>query len=173
MIRKIAEKDYEELKKLVYQVHELHCSNRPDIYNDGNRLPLEYFNELLNDTNAFNYVYVEDDKIYGLLMATKKNNRAIPIVKQRTTYFIEVIVVDKNSRRKGIGKKLYYFLKEKASEENVDAIELNVWGFNESAIKFYESLGMSVKNMKLEQLLSNEHIEIKNTELKVTSKVNR
>lgn len=72
MIRKIVEKDYEELKKLVYQGHELHCSNRPDIYNDGNPLPLEYFNELLNDTNAFNYVYVEDDKIYGLLMATKK-----------------------------------------------------------------------------------------------------
>ena len=67
----------------------------------------------------------------------------------------------------------YFFLKEKASEENVDAIELNLWGFNESAIKFYESLGMSVKNMKLEQLLSNEHIETKNTELKVTSKVNR
>ena len=94
MIRKIVEKDYEELKKLVYQVHELHCSNRPDIYVDGNPLPLEYFNAILNDNNAFNYVYVEDNKICGLLMATKKSNRAIPISKQRTTYFIEDIVVD-------------------------------------------------------------------------------
>lgn len=40
MIRKIVEEDYEELRKLVYQVHELHYSNRPDIYIDGNPLPL-------------------------------------------------------------------------------------------------------------------------------------
>lgn len=171
MIRKIVEEDYEELRKLVYQVHELHYSNRPDIYIDGNPLPLEYFNGILNDTTAFNYVYVEDNKILGLLMATKKNNRAIPISKKRTIYFIEDIVVDKNSRRKGIGKKLYYFLKEQASKEKIDAIELNVWAFNESAIKFYESLGMSVKNMKFEQLINNDKIESKNIDLKVTSKV--
>ena len=28
--------------------------------------------EALNDASAFNYVYVDGDKIYGLLMATKK-----------------------------------------------------------------------------------------------------
>lgn len=173
MIRKIVEKDYEELKKLVYQVHELHCSNRPDIYKDGDPLPLEYFNEILNDDTAFNYVYVIDDRIYGLIMATKKSNRAIPISNQKTTYFIEDIVVDKNYRRKGIGKKLYCFLRDKANEENIDAIELNVWAFNESAIKFYESLGMSVKNMKMEQLLNNAHIEIKNNEFKITSRINK
>lgn len=174
MIRKVVEKDYEDLKKLVYQVHELHYSNRPDIYVDGNPLPLEYFTEVLNNATAFNYVYVEDNKICGLLMATKKNNRAIPISKQRTTYFIEDIVVDKNSRRKGIGKKLYYFLKEQASKENIDAIELNVWSFNESAIKFYESLGMTVKNMKLEQILNKKYVEnvsIKDDKINVTYKV--
>lgn len=154
MIRKIVEKDYEELKKLVYQVHELHFRNRPDIYNDVNPLPLEYFNEILNDKAALNYVYVENNKICGLLMAIKKCDRAIPILKQRTIYYIEDIVVDKECRRKGIGKKLYNYLKEQASKENIDAIELNVWSFNESAIKFYESLGMSVKNLKLEQILN-------------------
>lgn len=174
MIRKVTKNDYEELKKLVYQVHELHHKNRPDIYVDGNPLPLEYFNEILNDDNAFNYVYVENNKIYGLLMATKKSNRSIPISKPRMTYFIEDIVVDKNFRRKGIGKKLYYFLKEQAIKENIDAIELNVWAFNESAIRFYESLGMSIKNMKLEQILNkkySENVGIKNNKINVTYKV--
>lgn len=108
------------------QVHQLHYSNRPDIYVYGDPLPLEYFNEILNDDTAFNYVYVEDNKIYGLLMALKKSNRSIPILEQRTTYFINDIVVDKKFRRKGIAKKLYYFLKEWANKENIDAIELNV-----------------------------------------------
>lgn len=173
MIRKMVEKDYEELNNLVQQVHELHYLNRPDIYINEDPLPLEYFNEMLNDDTAFNYVYEEDNKICGLLMATKKSNHVLPILKQRTTYFIEDIVVDKNSRRKGIGKKLYNFLKEKANKENVDAIELNVWGFNESAIKFYESLGMSVRNLRYEQLLNNPHVETKNYEVKTTSKVTK
>lgn len=171
MIRKIVEKDYEELKKLVYQVHELHYLNRPDIYVDGNPLPLTYFNAILNDTSAFNIVYIEDDKICGLLMAIKQDNRAIPISKQRTTYYIKDIVVDKNFRRKGIGQKLYLFLKEQAIKENIDSIELNVWAFNESAIRFYESLGMSVKNMKFEQLLNHHPIKTKDIDLKITKKV--
>lgn len=107
-------------------------------------------------------------------MATKKSNRAIPISKQRTTYFIEDIVVDKNSRRKGIGKKLYYFLKEQAKKENINAIELNVWAFDESAIKFYETLGMSAKNMKLEQILNkkySENVGVKDNKINVTYKV--
>lgn len=105
-------------------------------------------------------------------MATKQSSRSIPITKQRITYFIEDIVVDEFSRRKGIGKKLYDFLVEKAIIENIDVIELNVWSFNESAIKFYESLGMSVKNMKLEQSLKNKNIEIKKIDLTITNKVN-
>lgn len=171
MIRKIIASDYNEINKLVYQVHELHYSNRPDIYVDGNPLPIEYFNEILNDDTSFNYVYEEDNKICGLLIATKHTNRSIPISKQRTTYFIEDIVVDKSFRRKGIGKKLYYFLKEQANKENIDAIELNVWAFNESAIKFYESLGMSVKNMKLEQILSKDDINVKDIKISMTNKV--
>lgn len=172
MIRKAVEQDYEELRNLVYQVHELHYLNRPDIYIDGNPFPLEYFNKILNDKNALSYVYEENHKILGLLTASKKKNGTIPIVKQRTTYFIDDIVVDKNFRRKGIGKKLYDFLKEQSSKEKIDAIELNVWAFNEPAIRFYESLGMSIKNMKLEQSLNNEHVETKNMNLKITSKVN-
>lgn len=171
MIRNMNLDDYEEVKKIVYQVHELHYKNRPDIYVDGNPLPLEYFNEMLNNDSTFNYVYEEDNKICGLLMATKKSNSSIPIAKQRTTYFIEDIVVDINYRKRGIGKKLYCFLKEQANNDNVDAIELNVWAFNESAIKFYESIGMSVKNMKFEQSLKTNNVDTKNINLKITNKV--
>lgn len=171
MIRKVEEKDYEQLVKLVYQVHELHYQNRPDIYVDGNPLPIEYFESMINDENALNFVYVENNNILGLLMASKQCNNHIPIIKERTTYFIDDIVVGNNQRRKGIGKSLYEYLVNYAKSNGIDAIELNVWAFNTSAIKFYESLGMSIKNMKLEKILTNNEIDVVNENLKITNKV--
>ena len=86
-------------------------------------------------------------------MAEKQKSKSLPIAKERTTYFINDIVVDKNYRRKKIARKLYDLLLEKAKLEKVNSIELNVWAFNEDAIKFYESLGMKVKNMKFEDIV--------------------
>lgn len=170
MIRELKKEDYESAKELVYQVHKLHLEHRPDIYNDGNPLPVEFFDNIISDENSLGYVYEENNKIVGLILAMKKTNRAIPIAKQRSTYFIDDIVVDEKSRRKGIGKSLYSFFINRAIEEKVDAIELNVWAFNESAIRFYESIGMSVKNMKLEKIINNLNIETKNIQVDVTKK---
>ena len=58
--------------------------------------------------------------------------------------------MDKNHRRKGIAKKLFSYLTLKAKENNIDSIELNVWSFNTEAIKFYESMGMNIKNIRME-----------------------
>lgn len=173
MIRNLELTDYEEAKQLVYQVHTLHYTNRPDIYMDGNPLPIEYFERIINDKNTVSIAYEKDKHIVGLLIATKKNNNSIPIIKKRTIYFIEDIVVDINHRKKGIGKKLYNYLLDKAKEENIDAIELNVWAFNSSAINFYESLGMSVKNMKLEKILTKDDVELNELNLNITNKVKK
>ena len=173
MIRKVEVKDYQELVKLVYQVHKLHCEHRPDIYLDGNPLPRNYFENMLNDENSLNIVFEEDERVIGLLMASMKRNNAIPIARERITYFIDDIVVDSNHRRKGIGRSLYEYLVNKAKNDNADAIELNVWAFNNAALKFYESLGMSVKNMKLEKVLVSDDVDTEKQDLIITNKVSK
>lgn len=67
---------------------------------------------------------------------------------------------------------LFNYLLDKAKKNQVDAIELNVWAFNEKAIKFYQSLGMTVKNMKMEYIIAKSDIEIKKEEFIITNKVN-
>ena len=49
MIREMNLNDYEDVRILVKQIHELHLSNRPDIYNDGESFPKEYFEKVLSD----------------------------------------------------------------------------------------------------------------------------
>lgn len=99
MIRRIKEDDYNLLKELVSQVHELHYTNRPDIYLDGNPLPKEYFENILKNENNINLVYEENNTIKGLLLAEKKENNKISITRERKIYFINDIVIDKKYRR--------------------------------------------------------------------------
>ena len=43
MIRKMLKSDYEGVRKLMKQVHQLHYVNRPDIFLDGDALSKSYF----------------------------------------------------------------------------------------------------------------------------------
>ena len=171
MIRKANKNDYEKLVSLIYQVHQLHYEHRPDIYIEGNPWNKEDFESMMEDKSILNLVYEEDGKIKGLLIATQKNNKTNSISKERTIYFIDDIVVDNQFKRQGIGTKLYEHLISIAKENKVDSVELNVWAFNSDAIKFYESLGMSVKNMKLEKIISNDIVVTEEQNIKVTNNV--
>ena len=124
IIRKARKEDFRQVHELITQVHSLHVKERSDIYKDINPLCIESFIEKLSkDTNIY-LVAVVENKIIG---------------------------VDENNRKNGIGKKLYNKIIEIAKEINIDSIELMVWGFNKNAIKFYESLGMNIKNLRFEQ----------------------
>ncbi|MBO5414904.1 MAG: GNAT family N-acetyltransferase [Bacilli bacterium] len=154
MIRRVGKSDYNEVRKLVSQVHQIHLNNRCDIYIDGEVLEYDYFNEIINDDDSLNYLYEDNNKVVGVILVDKKTTKSLPIIKSKNIYYINDIVVDEKFRKKGIGRKLYNYIKEKAIDDNIDSIELNVWSFNKAAIKFYESLGMKVKNMKFEDVIN-------------------
>lgn len=152
MIRELTMDDYNDVYRLIHQVHEIHLENRPDIYNEGNPCPMGFYERILNQNDFIKCAYIEDDKIIGVLLV-EKQEKSLSILKQRSVYFIDDIVVDKNSRHKGIGKKLYKYLLDKAKENNIDSVELNVWAFNKDAIEFYKSLGMQEMRISFEQKL--------------------
>ncbi len=54
------------------------------------------------------------------------------------TLFLEDIFVLEESRRKGVGKKMFDFLKETAKREGCGRIEFTVLKWNRSAQEFYE-----------------------------------
>lgn len=130
--------------------HNLHLQNRPDIFKGCSKEVSAYVKSFLENNLAYKYVYEIESKIVGLIFTSIKYNSGDDLVKLRKIAFIEYIVVRKNYQRMGIGTKLYNKLCSEVKRENVDAIELCVWGFNKEAIKFYESLGMNIKNMRFE-----------------------
>ena len=149
-IRKAKKDDYKKLLKLIFQVHKLHHENRPDIYYSLNPFPPAHFHKLLDDKDSFIYVYEDQNNIKGLIIGYLKETKLSTILKPRKVYYIDNIVVDKKERQKGIGEKLYTYVKNKAKENKIDSIELNVRSFNKDAIKFYKSIGMTEQCIKFE-----------------------
>ena len=70
--------------------------------------------------------------------------------KERDYYAVHEFGVDENLRRSGVGKALIAFIKEDAKEKGFDRIELNMWEFNEGALRFYESVGFKTYRRYME-----------------------
>ena len=49
--------------------------------------------------------------------------------------------MDENYRRQGVATDMIMFIKEYARQKGVKRLELNMWEFNEGALKFYEMTG--------------------------------
>ncbi len=72
--------------------------------------------------------------------------------KQKTLY-VDDLCVDENYQSHGIGKALLLRAKQYAEETGCANVELNVWSFNEKAIKFYEACGMTEQKRRMEFIL--------------------
>lgn len=151
IVRKAKIEDFEQLHRLIMQVHKIHVKERRDMYKDVEPLNFEEFKNELLDTNNIYLVAEIDKKVVGLCFAQIKKISNNKILKDREILNISDICVNKDERRKGIGKKLYSQVLQIGKEKNMDSIELMVWGFNKDAIKFYEKIGMNIKNLRFEQ----------------------
>ncbi len=153
-IRKMQVEDYEQVKQIQNEVNNLHIKGNPDNFVEtDNPFAYEYFLSLIQDESCHNFVCEDDGKIVGVLLASEKPISSVPFIRKRKIMDLNSICVKEGFQRRGVGKSLLSFLEKVAKKQKFDAIILNVWAFNKSAIKFYESQGMVCTSMKYEKKL--------------------
>ncbi len=151
MIRKATIEDFESVNDIVREVHNIHFEARPDVYNDIlNPLNYEYFTEVIAENNHEIFVMEIDDEIVAYSIIKKVKAQDIPILKPVTYIYIDDIAVKSTSRGFGYGKVLFQYILSYAEKTKVVSVQLNVWEFNKEAIAFYESVGMSTRNRRME-----------------------
>ena len=79
-----------------------------------------------------------------------KNDR---LLQDRKTLYIDDLCVDESARGKHIGKSLFEFVRDYAKSIGCHAITLNVWAGNDSAISFYQHVGMHPQKFGMEYVL--------------------
>ena len=153
-IRFAEKEDIDGINSLLYQVLEVHHKGRPDLFYSGVK---KYTDEeilgILEDPRTPVFVAVEDGKILGYAFCMFTEVKGSHILKDVKTLYLDDLCVDEACRGKHVGKTLYQHVLSFAKENGCYNLTLNVWSCNESAMGFYEKMGLVPQKTVLEQIL--------------------
>lgn len=151
-IRTLGRDDYAQTTKIFAFVHALHQANRPDIYRKTN-VPLgeEEFFKMCDDPHEIMLCAVRDGKILGFACTVMRENAGDAISLPRIKAFMEDLAVRPDAQGRGVGSVLLKAVEAEAKRRGAGTLELMVWSFNDTAIKFYENAGMTPRSVIMEK----------------------
>ena len=154
-IRRAAEKDIPAINRLLFQVAQVHHNGRPDLFRPASK---KYTDEellaILHDDAKPGLAAGDDnDEMLGYAFCIFQQHLQSNILTDIKTLYIDDLCVEETCRGRHIGRLLYEAVLDFAREKGCYNVTLNVWGCNESARKFYESCGLSVQKIGMEQIL--------------------
>jgi len=154
IIRRATENDKNRIGELLSQVLEVHHKARPDIFKSGvKKYTDKELSSILCDCNRPIFVAEEDGRVLGYAFCILVQHTNDNILTDIKSLYIDDLCVDENCRGQGIGKKLYNYAVDYAKEQNCYNLTLNVWADNESALRFYESIGLRKQKIGMELIL--------------------
>jgi len=154
-IRKAEPKDFDKIMELLIDIAEIHGQGRPDIFADVkvSKYDKAQLAEIIADENRPIFVAVdENDSVAGYAFCMGKTYNH-PVMKGHSALYIDDLCVDKTCRGQHVGTELFAYIKDYAKENGFFNIELNVWEFNEDAVRFYEKCGMTTQRRNMEIVL--------------------
>ena len=157
-IRFAGPQDVGGILTLLQQIGQLHHEGRPDIFRDqAQKYSASQVLALLDSSVTPVFVAVEDEKVLGYCFCKVKIYEHESVVYDHTELFIDDLCVDESCRGQHIGTALYNEVLRYAKMRQCHNVTLNVWSFNENAMKFYESMGMKPQRIFMEKILESEN----------------
>ncbi len=154
MIRRAEERDIGEILRLLRQVNNVHAALRPDLFRMNERkYGAEDLKALLGDADRPVFVFDGGGALKGHAFTVLETYGGDGNQTERKTLYIDDICVDEACRGQGVGTALYRHAVAFAREEGCHNVTLNVWEGNESAMRFYEAMGMKPYKVGMEKIL--------------------
>ena len=153
-IRRAEEKDLDGIKKLLYQVNQLHADGRPDLFKSGGikYTDAELLEILANDARPV-FVFAPVGRVLGYVFCVFEETKETASLRPVRTLYIDDLCVDETARGQHIGQRLYDRAVRLARDSGCARVTLHAWNFNEKAFGFYQKLGMAPLYTTMEQRL--------------------
>ena len=159
-IRFAQERDIPGMIELLKQVGGVHHDIRPDIFRSG---ALKYdesaLRVILADETKPIFVALDGEFVTGYCFCILKDYRGSGVQTDRVELYIDDLCVDEKRRNSGIATALDRHATDYAKRLGCAFVSLNVWCGNESAMAFYEKMGLRPRHIMLEMPLEVENAE--------------
>lgn len=152
--------DIPGILKLLGQVGQVHHGIRPDIFRAGaQKYDESALHRLLVDPSRPILAAVIHGELVGYAFCILQITENDPVMNDRRVLYIDDLCVDEALRGRGIATALYEQVVKLARELSCDAVTLNVWSGNDSALKFYEKSGLHPLKLHMEAILEDKNAE--------------
>ena len=153
-IRFAERRDIPGMIELLKQVGQVHHEIRPDLFRDGaQKYSHSDLEELLTDPSRPILIADLDGQVAGYCFCILQVTEGSPVLCDRKVLYIDDLCVDEGKRGTGIATALYGRTLEFAKALGCQAVTLNVWCGNDSAMGFYEKCGMKPQKIGMETIL--------------------
>lgn len=154
MVRFARKEDYEAINALRAPVCALHSNGYPALFKPVfAKDHQERVLKMMEDPEQDVLVAEENGQLLGFAMVEYiKREETNSIYAVHEAHIVE-IGVDETSQGKGIGTALIQAVKDAAKVRGCRSVQLDVWEFNKSALRFCEKLGFVTLRRKMEQVL--------------------
>lgn len=154
IIRRAEAKDMEGINRLLYQVCLVHHNGRPDLFKVGKKYTDEELLAIIRDDCRPIFVAADEQgAVLGYAFCIFQQQTAHNILTDIKTLYIDDLCVDEAIRGCHIGRQLYDHVLDFAQKETCYNVTLNVWSCNETAMRFYESCGLTPQKVGMEVIL--------------------
>ena len=153
MVRFARKEDYEAINALRAPVCALHSNGYPALFKPVfAKDHQERVLKMMEDPEQDVLVAGENGQLLGFAMVEYiKREETNSMYAVHEAHIVE-IGVDETSQGKGIGTALIQAVKDAAKVRGCRSVQLDVWEFNKSALRFYEKLGFVTLRRKMEQV---------------------
>ena len=153
-ITRAKEADIPDVLRLLSQVLEVHAAIRPDIFVSGTtKYGSEELAEMFADDRRPVYVAEIDGSVCGYAFCQVQDPPFTSTMKPHKIMYLDDLCVDSSVRGMHVGTQLFDHVKSEAGRLGCYEVTLNVWEGNDSALGFYRSMGMKVKETQMEYIL--------------------
>ncbi len=149
-VRGATREDLERMADLMSEVVDQHVRHMPDVFKPAKREDiLAYLSELLNAPNAWGFVACAGAEVVGYMLLTVDDDPGDAFFHPRRLLYIEALAVTASHRREGHGAALLDAALRVASEQGLDRVEFETWGFNDQAHDYFRARGFGTLSLRM------------------------
>ena len=143
--------DREQVECIAKEVHALHVSWRPDIYEMPDELySAERFARVIAEKQL--YVAKDREQVLGYVLL-KMRSYDWPGVVRRKVMIVDELAVRAEIRNKGIGSAIMDDVKVLARAFGCTDLQLGVYPQNDAAVAFYQKNGLMIRSIDMQMKL--------------------